>query len=268
MFSADGTETLAIIVLVSCLIGLIGVVAWRVVRSDFNLVQAALVFLSAILARVLWRARVVGRIDVPRGQGAIVVCNHTSPVDPWFTKLGSPRIMHYMVASEFFHHPAMHWFFKAVKAIPVNRGGIDTAATKQAIRYAQDGLLVGIFPEGRINPTRAVLLPGRPGALLVALKARVPIQICYIHDSPQAKSIGATFFARAKTTLVVGPLLDISEYYGREKEDGVLQELTLRVLKAIAVTGGHPEFEPRLAGKNWKPREDEDLDAIAAPAGA
>ena len=34
-------------------------------------------------------------------------------------------------------------------------GGIDTAATKTAIRLAQAGELVGMFPEGRINDTDA-----------------------------------------------------------------------------------------------------------------
>ncbi len=80
-----------------------------------------------------------------------------------------------MVAKEFCVHPAMSWFFNTMQAIPVNRRGVDTAATKLAIRYASQGDLVGLFPEGRINDTGALLLPGRPGAALIALKARVPV---------------------------------------------------------------------------------------------
>lgn len=257
MLSPEGTEILARAVIVALLLAPVLLAVWRFLRAEHTPAQETLIFLSALLARTLWRARVDGCIDIPKGQGAIVVANHTSGVDPWFTKLASTRILHYLVASEYYHHPAMVWFFRQVEAIPVNRGGIDTAATKQAIRLAEQGHLVGIFPEGRINPTRAVLLPGRPGALLVALKARVPVQICYIFDAPKSKTILGTFLTPSKTRIVVGPLLDISEYYGREKEDGVLAELTLRVLKEIAILAGHPEFEPRLAGKNWKPRDDE-----------
>ncbi len=257
MLSPQGTETLARFVIVALLLAPVLLAAWGLARTKHTKTQETLIFLSALLARTLWRARVVGRIDIPEGQGAILVANHTSGVDPWFTKLATTRILHYLVAAEFFHHPAMHWFFRQVGAIPVNRGGIDTAATKQAIRLAEQGHVVGIFPEGRINPTRAVLLPGRPGALLVALKARVPVQICYIFNAPQSKTIGGTFHTPSKTRIVVGPLLDISEYYGREKEDGVLAELTLRVLKEIATLAGQPDFEPKLAGKNWKPRDDE-----------
>ncbi|MEX2185452.1 MAG: lysophospholipid acyltransferase family protein [Pirellulales bacterium] len=257
MLSPQGTETLARVVIVALLLAPVLLAVWGLARSKHTATQEALIFLSALLARTLWRARVKGRIDIPAGQGAIVVANHTSGVDPWFTKLASPRILHYLVASEYFYHPAMHWFFRQVEAIPVNRGGIDTAATKQAIRLAEQGHVVGIFPEGRINPTRSVLLPGRPGALLVALKARVPVQICYIFNAPQSKTVGGTFLTPSKTRIVVGPLLDISEYFGREKEDGVLAELTLRVLKEIATLAGQPDFQPKLAGKNWKPRDDE-----------
>jgi 1-acyl-sn-glycerol-3-phosphate acyltransferase len=257
MFSSQGTDIFAGFVIVAVLLAPIIMAAIFLFRSKHTIAQEVLIFTSAVLARTLWRTQVVGEIKIPEGQGAIVVSNHTSGVDPWFTKLASKRIMHYLVAAEYFYHPAMHWFFRQVKAIPVNRGGVDTAATKQAIRLAEQGHLVGIFPEGRLNPTRAVLLPGRPGALLVALKARVPVQVCYIFNAPQSKTVGGTFLTPSKTRIVVGPLLDISSYYGREKEDGVLAELTLRVLKEIATVAGQPEFEPKLAGKNWKPRDDE-----------
>lgn len=257
MFSPQGTEIFAGCVIVVLLLAPVALAAYDLARAKHTVVQETLIILSAILARTLWRTRIIGRMDLPVGQGAIVVSNHTSGVDPWFTKLATDRIIHYLVAAEYFYHPAMHWFFRQVMAIPVNRGGVDTSATKQAIRLAEQGHVVGIFPEGRINPTRAVLLPGRPGALLVALKARVPVQVCYIFDAPQSKTVGGTFLTPSKTRIVVGPLLDISEYYGREKEDGVLQQLTLRVLKEIAMLAGRPDFEPKLAGKNWKPRDDE-----------
>ena len=42
--------------------------------------------------------------------------------------------------------------------------------------------------------------------------------------APFSKTIGGTFLTPARTHIRVGPLLDISEYYGREKEDGVLSD--------------------------------------------
>ena len=69
-----------------------------------------------------------------------------------------------MVAKEYCEHPLFGWAFRILGSIPVNRSGVDTAATKLAVRYAKQGDLVGMFPEGRINISKSVLMPGRPGA--------------------------------------------------------------------------------------------------------
>ena len=124
-----------------------------------------------VMARILWRAKIVGKLQIPPGQGAIIVCNHIGPIDPSFIALSTHRIVHWMVAKEYCSDPTMSWFFTIMQAIPVNRRGVDTAATKLAIRYASQGDLVGLFPEGRINDTDRLLLPGRPGAALIALRA-------------------------------------------------------------------------------------------------
>ena len=67
-----------------------------------------------------------------------------------------------MVAGEYWKYPVMALVFRTLGCIPVGRRGVDTAATKQAIRLANEGGLVGLFPEGRINTSSELLLPGRP----------------------------------------------------------------------------------------------------------
>jgi 1-acyl-sn-glycerol-3-phosphate acyltransferase len=123
---------------------------------------------------------------------------------------------------------------------------------------AEEGRLVGIFPEGRINTTDALLLPGRPGPALVALKARVPIVPCYIHGAPYSESVPGSFLTPAKTRLVVGQPIDIAPFVAREDEEGVLVELTLRLLREIATLAGRPDYEPQLAGRKWKSRDAEE----------
>jgi 1-acyl-sn-glycerol-3-phosphate acyltransferase len=206
----------------------------------------------------MWRARIEGRITMPEGQGAVVVCNHASAVDPWFVFLASDRLVAWMIAVEYTKMRSMRWFFNRVRHIPATRGGIDTSATKQAIRLAEEGHLVGIFPEGRINTTDELLLPGRPGPALVALKARVPIVPCYLHDAPYCQSVLGTFFTPTKTRLVVGQPIDIAPFVVREDDEGVLVELTLRLLREIATLAGRPDFVPRLAGRKWKSRDAEE----------
>jgi 1-acyl-sn-glycerol-3-phosphate acyltransferase len=118
--------------------------------------------------------------------------------------------------------------------------------------------LVGMFPEGRINDTKdTLLLPGRPGAALVALKARVPIIPVFIEGSPYDGSALGPLFMRAHVRVKIGEPMDLSPYFGREKEEGVTQEITKRLLLEIARLAGHPEFEPQLAGRRWKPGAEE-----------
>lgn len=68
---------------------------------------------------------------------------------------------------------------------------------------------------------------------------------------------------RARVKVKYGDPIDITEYLGREHEEGVLEELTLRAVKALAELAGKPDFEPKLAGKKWKPTQEE-LDADVA----
>jgi 1-acyl-sn-glycerol-3-phosphate acyltransferase len=112
-----------------------------------------------------------------------------------------------------------------------------------------------MLPEGRLNDTPALLLPGRPGAVLVALKAEVPIIPCYITGSPRGKTLIGSMFVPARGKLVIGRPLDISAYYGREKEREVLEELTRTILREIALLAGVKDFQPELAGRRWLPEE-------------
>ncbi len=216
--------------------------------------QASLCGLNYLLTRLLWRTEVRGTMPVRPGQGAVIICNHRSPVDPSFIQLATgPRVVHWMVAREYVRHPALAWFFRANQAIPVSRGGIDTAATKLAIRLAEEGELVALFPEGRINTSGQLLMPGRPGAALIALKARVPVVPCYCQGSPYDGTMLGALVTPARVRLTIGEPIDLSAYHGRESEREVLEELTLQFLRSIARLAGQPDFQPSLAGRFYKP---------------
>jgi 1-acyl-sn-glycerol-3-phosphate acyltransferase len=166
-----------------------------------------------------------------------------------------------MIAKEYCDDWKFAGFLRMCEAIPTNRGGIDTAATKMAIRHARNGELVGLFPEGRLNTTEQVMLPGRPGVALIALKAGVPVIPCYIEGSPYNGTTLGALLMHARVKVIVGQPIDVSEYRGREGKRGVLEELTRRLMREIARLGGHPEFEPQLAGRFYKPDEGREVSA-------
>ena len=208
-------------------------------------------FVSLLFVRILWRAR-VDLIPVAAGQGAVIVANHGSSIDPFFIQSVADRYVHWMVAREFCEHPAFGWFLKRTRAIPVGRRGIDTAATRMAIRCAVRGGLVGMFPEGRINQTDALMLPGRPGAVLVALKARVPIVPCYIEGSPYGGTPQSPLFMAAKVRVRFGSPMDLSPFYDSENGSGEIGSILRDVMAEIARLAGREDFQPQLAGRKWK----------------
>jgi 1-acyl-sn-glycerol-3-phosphate acyltransferase len=253
MYSAPIIAAVIFVVLASVLeIWLI--VAWR--RTRYTLLQAFLYLVNICFTKVLWRTKVSGPLPIPDNQGAVIVSNHRSGVDPLLIQLCTDRVVHWMVAREYYEMPGIAIVFQSLGSIRVNRGGIDTAATKLAIRLAQLGGLVGLFPEGRVNMTKELLLPGRPGAALIALKARVPVIPCFVSGAPYDGTALGSFFMAGKARVVVGKPIDISEFYGRESDKTVLPELTKRFLVEIAKLAGVDNYDAKLAGKHWKPGEE------------
>jgi 1-acyl-sn-glycerol-3-phosphate acyltransferase len=223
---------------------------WR--TTSFTFPQAALYLVALFLTRLLWRTKVRGAIHLPAGQGAVVVANHRSSVDPIFIQLGTTRIVRWMVAKEYCEHPALRWLFRAAQSIPVGRGGVDTAATKSAIRECAAGGLIGMFPEGRLNQTEQLMLPGRTGVALIALKAGVPIIPCYIRGAPNKGSVYSPLFMTAKVEVVFGEPIDLSSYVACKREPRLLEEITLQAMTALARLSGDEEFHPSVqSAKQW-----------------
>lgn len=249
MPSSTQTDLLAVFALAALLMGLAGYLVWQRRRLRLNWAQTFWYGVNYVIARLLWRGRIDRELPVAGNQGAVIVSNHRSSVDPCFIEIATNRVVHWMVAKEYFALRALGRFLRLAEAIPTNRGGVDTQATKMAIRHAQCGELVGIFPEGRINRTDRLLLAGRSGAAMIALKARVPVIPCYIRGAPYDGTTLGCLFMPARVTVRIGQPIDLSEFYGRENERDVLEQVTRQLLVAIATLAGQPDFQPELAGR-------------------
>ncbi|MEE3370363.1 MAG: lysophospholipid acyltransferase family protein [Planctomycetota bacterium] len=225
------------------------------VRSPFPPFKATLYFFNLLLTRLQWSACAPKSLPVDQERGAVIISNHRSSIDPFFVQMTTRRLIHWMVAREYCEHVAFGWFLRAVEAIPVNRGGIDTASTKSAIRYAERGGLVGMFPEGRINLTDDLLTTVRPGAILVALRAGVPLVPCYLQGVPYRGTTVSPFFMRAKVRVFYGEPIDLSEFQGRANDRELVGQLMLRCARALAQLAGEADFQPKLAGRKWKPED-------------
>jgi 1-acyl-sn-glycerol-3-phosphate acyltransferase len=249
MLSAAAANYLAICVLSVLGLAVGGAVVVMLRRSPFSPAQSAAYALAYVVARVLWRASIQGRFPIAPDRGAVIICNHHSSLDPSFIALAVPRVVHWLVAREYCEFFLFRRLLLLCGSIPTNRGGVDTAATKAAIRIVEQGGLVGLFPEGRINETEQTLLPGRPGAAMIALKARAPVVPCFIDGAPYDGTALGCLLMPAAVRLKIGEPIDLSAYFDRASDREVLDELTLRFLKAIAQLAGDDDFQPQLAGR-------------------
>lgn len=240
---------LGILLLLLCIFALL---AFRLAhQSSLTVTQSVLWLTAWYLTRIQWRAKIEGQFPDLGGSGAVVICNHHSSIDPFYFQTSVKEVMCWMVAGEYFRHWFFGWFLRTCDAIPVNRGGIDTASTKLAIRLAANGRLVGIFPEGRINKTDQLMRPVRPGAITVAIKAQVPVIPCYLEGSPYRGTEWSPFLMRANVRACIGQPIDLSKYYGQHRDTKQVREAMRQCIKAIADLAGQPDFEPIFAGKKW-----------------
>jgi len=241
------------ITVIVCAVLLVLLVTYWLTRKPLTPIQWILYNISWAFSRILWRTRVSGPLPLADGEGALIIANHRSSIDPFIIQLAAgPQIVHWMVAQLYGPNTIISRMLRCWEIIPVYRGSTNAAPTKTAIRLARKGKLVGMFPEGTVNTTDDFMLPVRPGAILVAMKARVPILPCYIENAPYHKVAWRPLFIPAKARLIVGTPIDLSEHYGKEHDRDLVREITLQCAREIAALAQREDFEPSNAGRDWK----------------
>jgi 1-acyl-sn-glycerol-3-phosphate acyltransferase len=179
-------------------------------------------------ARVFHRTRVLTPCTLPARGAAILVCNHTSGLDPLLLQSATRRVIVWMMAREYFEIRALKRFFQLVDAIPVDRSGKDLSATRGALRALQNGRVLGIFPEGRIEQTRD-LLPFQTGAAMLARRAGCPVVPAYITGTQRGKGMLSAFTKSQSAIMTFGGRMEFSRC--EEKPD--LETDTLQIESRI-----------------------------------
>lgn len=186
----------------------------------------------------LWqRYQRVGPCRVPggtAGAGAvIVVANHTSGLDPVILQASSPRrIIHFMMAREYYEKWPLSLIYKAFGAIPVNRTGNDIAAVRLALRALQEGKVLGLFPEGKISMDGS-LQEGRPGVAAIALMSGATVVPACITGTRRHQGMLSDFMGRARVRIKYGKPLranDLVPGAGATTKNVVRDEATLRAV--------------------------------------
>ncbi len=246
-------------------------------RSTYTLWENVLYLPTYFYGRIVWRVHFTNAPPPELKRGAILVANHRSSVDPFFVQLSAGRRVHWMVAREYCENLVFGPILKAVQAIPTNRSGMDTGATKIAIRLAKAGKLVGMFPEGRLNHTKLPLVSIRPGAALIAARAGVPLLPLFIQGSPYRREVWSPLFMPARVRITFGTPIDPIEFARQnappsvdqstlestaapkenesDKEDKRFELATAEAMmlawgKQIVTLAGEPDHQIEIAGRS------------------
>jgi 1-acyl-sn-glycerol-3-phosphate acyltransferase len=172
---------------------------------------------------------VLSPCELPRTGAAILVCNHTSGLDPYLIQSVSRRLITWMMAKEYFDLPVLNRMFRAVGAIPVARSGRDTAATRAAMRALQRGEVLGIFPEGRIEESPE-LLPFQTGVAMMAIKTGVPVYAAYLDGTQRGKDVFPAVLSSNKAIIRFGGPIDFDR---RDSSRAALDAATAAIQQAV-----------------------------------
>nr|WP_240188730.1 lysophospholipid acyltransferase family protein [Nakamurella flavida] len=196
------------------------------------------------LLRVSFPATVIGAEYVPESGGAILVGNHVSVADSFFTPLYVKRPVYYLAKSEYFTEKGLKGrlkkaFFSGVGQVPVNREGASAArdALDTGIKLLNKGNLLGIYPEGTRSPDGR-LYKGKTGVARMVLETGVPVVPVVMIGTDRVNPIGSKMWRPHRITMIVGRPLDFSRYEGMAGDRFVERSMTDEIMYRLMELSG------------------------------
>ncbi len=128
---------------------------------------------AGLVARWLYRVKVIGASNLPARGGAVIVANHISYIDVVVLQLASPRPLRFLAYRGPGTGPFLRWIYDLAGVIPVAPGDRLTWL-RRSVACLRAGELVCVFPEGEISRTGQLMTIKR-GFELMARAAGVPV---------------------------------------------------------------------------------------------
>lgn len=186
---------------------------------------------NRLIARAYHRVDVLAPHQLPASGRAIIVSNHTAPLDPLLIQSVVQRPIVWMMAKEYFDVvPGLRRALEHISVIPVSRDGKDSGALRSALRALSHGRILGIFAEGRIETTDA-LLPLQTGAALLALRSGATVHPVYLTGTTRGKTMLQALLQPQSMRMRFGAPISLGERFDRHAD---LEAPTLVLSDALA----------------------------------
>jgi 1-acyl-sn-glycerol-3-phosphate acyltransferase len=191
-----------------------------------------------------------GTEHIPREGGAILAANHIGYVDFIFDGLAaqpSGRLVRFMAKKEAFDHKVSGPVMRSFHHISVDRDN-GQQSYDDAVQYARDGEIVGIFPEATISRSFEIKQL-KTGAVRMAAEAGVPlIPMVTWGTQLKTKDHPSDMKGRGRTIgLHVGAPLAVTG------EDPVAETTRLREAMTSLLDKAIADYPLRPEGQWWAP---------------
>ena len=144
----------------------------------YELPEFVLRFIIWILSHTVYRVKHQGMDNIPEEGPAVLVCNHVSFTDPLIIAGAVRRPVRFVMDRKIFQNPALNWFFKLAKTIPICPKHEDPEVFEQAFasikQVLDEGEVVCIFPEGKLTRDGEIN-PFKPGIERILQESPVPV---------------------------------------------------------------------------------------------
>ncbi len=189
--------------------------------------------LTQLLARTLFRFRVLHQERVIQNGPVILAMNHESYLDPPLAGIACRRAIYFLARKTLLDIPVLGPILPKLNVIPVDQEGNDRSALKALIRALRADHCVLVFPEGS-RTLDGKLQPGLPGVGLVIAKTLAPVVPMRIFGAHEALPRDGGKLRLRPITIVVGEPIRFTaaEVAGNGRE--VYPRLSQRVMDAIA----------------------------------
>ncbi len=202
--------------------------------------------LLAGVVGLIFRIKVVNRHNEPQ-EGRYVVCaNHISATDPIIVCYAFRKHqVHFMAKKELFNIPVFSSFIRMLGAFPIDRGGSDVGAIKNAVSIVESGRVLGVFPQGHRYPEQNPReTKTKNGAALIASRAEADIVPVYIWRK------GNRSGAFRRTYVIIGEKIPYASLEYNKEATGEYSRITGIVFDKVCTLG--ESFDPKAYKREKK----------------
>ena len=174
-------------------------------------------------ACAVYRVKVKGVEHIPC-EGAFILCsNHIHSFDPAMLAISIKRQMRFMAKKELFCNRVKGAFFRAMGAFPVDRGALDIASYRNAMKSLKSGMGLLVFCQGtRMQELNVKEAKG--GVALFGVKSKAPII---------PVGITGSYYPFSKLNICFGKAITLEDYYEQRLKSDQIEYIMAEIMSEI-----------------------------------